>query len=192
LGRSIIGLVGLVVILGIGYYIYLNRDKLPTGRAPRLTTTGPSKGGPSASGGCDPNLNKYMWQIPGTKRLQIISSCLTLTGKVGRTSSAPDGDYNFDLNLDPAYSKYRSTQGSHGSAVWCEVICQKPVRDSSAAEKSLDKYRHACPGCKCYKGRKFGYLPKTGDHVKVSGVYVKDIREGGHMEIHPVSSVTQI
>lgn len=141
--------------------------------------------------GCDP-MTAYMWQIPGQQRLQLINSCLTLVGTVGRTSSAPDGDYNFDLKLDSAYSRYRSTAGSHGSNVWCEMICQKPVRDSSSAEAYLDKYRQACPGCNCYHGKKFSYLPATGHHVKVTGVYVKDVREGGHMEIHPVSFVTRI
>lgn len=174
-----------VVFLGVTvfglYYLYTHPELLNLGGG----NTHPPPGG------CDP-MTAYMWQIPGTQRLQLVNPCLTLTGKVGRTSSAPDGDYNFDLQLDTSFYRYRSTQGSHGSNVWCEMICQKPVRDSSGADQALDKYRHACPGCNCYHGIKFSYLPKTGDHVRVKGVYVKDVREGGHMEIHPVSSVVKI
>ena len=42
--------------------------------------------------------------------------------------------------------------------------------------------------CKGFNGPHFA-IPKVGDRLKVTGVYVQDIDEGGHTEIHPVNKI---
>ena len=172
-------------LLAIGAYYYLtNRQQTPT------TGTGIPVAVGSA-GSCDESLWNSVWQVPNKPRLIVVKKCTTITGKVGRTSEAPDGDFNFDLKPDSAYSSMASKGAQeHNGFIWCEVICQHAVRKSS--EPDMDKFRMGPGGCKSYKGAKMGYLPKTGDRVAVTGAYVKDVREGGHMEIHPVTSIKKL
>src|ERR1041384_5326195 len=123
-----------IVLIGgvglIGLVLYTNWDNIFGNNG----GYNPPGNNPPPATGCIDSLWNYVWQIPGTTRMQVIKSCLTVTGIVGRTSAAPDGDYNFELKLDPAYSQYRSTAGSHGTNIWCEMICQKPLRNSSGAD----------------------------------------------------------
>ena len=42
--------------------------------------------------------------------------------------------------------------------------------------------------CNGYIGPIFS-VPQAGQHIQVTGTYLLDIREGGHAEIHPVSSM---
>jgi hypothetical protein len=65
-----------------------------------------------------------------------------------------------------------------------EIVCQHPGQ-SFAVEPFK---RGECLG---YNGPIFK-VPQVGQHLQVNGTYVLDVREDGHAEIHPVSSIRLI
>jgi hypothetical protein len=133
---------------------------------------------------CIPLLWKFIANPPG--RFKILNQCVTVTGVVLTVQYEPDGDTDFSLALDPPY-KNMVTQANFNplmrGGIWSEMICQHPESSSVEAFKKGE--------CIGYNGPIFR-VPQTGEHLLVTGTYLLDIREGGHAEIHPVSSLQLI
>jgi hypothetical protein len=143
----------------------------------KATTTTP------AAEKCNPSLWNFIANPPG--RFKILSQCVTVTGIVLSVQYEPDGDTDFPLSLDPPY-KNMVTQANFNplmrGGIWSEMICQHP-------EESVEAFKRG--ECNGYNGPIFS-VPQIGEHLRVTGTYLLDIREGGHAEIHPVSSMQLI
>jgi hypothetical protein len=133
---------------------------------------------------CNPLLWKFIANPPG--RFKILNQCVTVIGVVLTVQYEPDGDTDFSLALDPPY-KNMVIQANFNpimrGGIWSEMICQHPESSSVEAFKKGE--------CIGYNGSIFR-VPQTGEHLLVTGTYLLDIREGGHAEIHPVSSLQLI
>jgi hypothetical protein len=125
----------------------------------------------------------------GLPRFKVVQDCVTVTGKVTLVHTPSDGDTVFALKLDKPFSSMVTSVNiespkMHGG-IWVEMICQRPNTSNEPIHKG-----------DCSKPdeiKEFHWLtPKVGDHLSVTGRYQQDIREGGHMEIHPTSDVTII
>ena len=135
-----------------------------------------------------PKCNSSLWKyIPTPSRLKILNPCITITGKVDVIRlHPPDGDTNLGIKVDSEYKGLLtkanfSNKLMHGD-LWIEMICQHKNISDNPIKKG---------GCKGYEGPHFT-VPSKGQYVRVIGSYVLDIREGGHAEIHPVSSIEVI
>jgi hypothetical protein len=133
---------------------------------------------------CNPSLWKFIANPPG--RFKILNQCVTVTGVVISVQYEPDGDTDFSLALDLPY-KNMVTQANFNplmrGGIWSEMICQHPECSSIEVFKKGE--------CIGYNGPIFR-VPQTGEHILLTGTYLLDIREGGHAEIHPVSSMQLI
>jgi hypothetical protein len=132
--------------------------------------------------------NGSLWKfIPTPSRLRIVNPCISITGIVDVIRlHPPDGDTNLGIKLDSQYN-YMLTKANYSNKLmhgdmWIEMICQHKNVSDNPIKKG---------GCKGYNGPHF-IVPAKGEHVNITGSYVLDIREGGHAEIHPVSSIDVI
>ena len=124
---------------------------------------------------CDASLWNHVYH---SYRLQVIKSCLTVTGTVDVVRNEKDGDEHILLHLDAGQENLlnnKNIEAQKGDLV-LEPICAKAVTQEDAI------------------GPCSGYLnnvqiPNAGDKVSVTGAYVLD-KEHGWMEIHPVTSIT--
>jgi hypothetical protein len=138
----------------------------------------------NANSKCNGSLWKF---IPTPSRLSIVNPCISITGIVDVIRlHPPDGDTNLGIKLDSQYNGMLtkanySNKLMHGD-IWIEMICQHKNVSDNLIKKG---------GCKRYNGPHF-IVPAKGEHVNITGSYVLDIREGGHAEIHPVSSINVI
>lgn len=134
---------------------------------------------------CNPLLWNFIANPPG--RFKILNQCVTVTGTVLSVQRELDGDTDFPLLLDPLYKNMVNQANFNPlmrGGIWSEMICQHP-EETSAVESFK---RGECNG---YNGPIFS-VPQPGQHLMVTGTYLLDIREGGHSEIHPVSSTKEI
>jgi hypothetical protein len=96
--------------------------------------------------------------------------------------NTPDGDMLFALKPDEPYKEmvniHNLSQSKMAVGIWVEAVCQKP-----------NQSQHSWHVGDCATG---GPLPSLGDRLRITGTYARDIREGGHAEIHPVSRTTKI
>lgn len=130
--------------------------------------------------------NPFMKDL-GTTRF-IIGNCITVSGKVTWTHYINiDGDANFNIKLDKKYNSLLTPANINSKklkgTLHIEVVCQ-------GKNKSKDPVKiNQCKDPK-YDGPNFKkVLPKVGQRVQVTGIYVIDIREGGHAELHPVYQI---
>lgn len=136
-----------------------------------------------------PSCNQSLWNFianpPG--RFKIINQCVSVTGAVLSINTEPDGDTDFPLLLDTPY-RNMVTQANFNSlmrgGIWVEMICQHPEQPSA-----VEAFKRG--ECNGYNGPRFN-VPQVGQHLMVTGTYLLDLREGGHAEIHPVSSIQLI
>jgi hypothetical protein len=125
----------------------------------------------------------------GLPRFKVVQDCVTVTGKVTLVHTPSDGDTVFALKLDKPFSSMVTSVNIESpkmqGGIWVEMICQRPNTSNEPIHKG-----------DCSKPdeiKEFHWpAPKVGDHLSVAGRYQQDIREGGHMEIHPTSDVTII
>jgi hypothetical protein len=113
-------------------------------------------------------------------RFIVEQKCMTITGTVYSVLHEADGDNHIRIKLDPGQEKLlnqKNIDAQHGCLV-VEIIyaydCKQP--DAMTASKG-------------YKNTVF--IPKVGQHVKVTGPYVLD-QQHGWKELHPVLNVTVI
>ncbi len=101
-------------------------------------------------------------------RLRILDTCVTIRGVVvSEITIAADGDVTFDVKLDPPYQHMLSI-GSYilrNGAIHVEIV----PYDRDAV-----------------------LIPKKGDYVEITGVWVVDTDHGSWSEIHPAWSVVVI
>ena len=133
---------------------------------------------------CNQSLWNFIAKAPG--RFKIINQCAAVTGIVLSINPEPDGDTDFPLALDTPY-KNMVTKANFNplmrGGLWCEMICQHPEISSE-----IEPFKRG--ECTGFNARLiFNPLPQVGQHLVVTGTYLLDLREGGHAEIHPVSSI---
>lgn len=111
-----------------------------------------------------------------------------MTGTVLSINPEPDGDTDFPLLLDAPYRNMVTHANFNslmrGGIAWVEMICQHPEQPSA-----VEAFKRG--GCTGYNGPIFN-VPQVGQHLMLTGTYLLDWREGGHAEIHTVSSLRSI
>jgi hypothetical protein len=133
--------------------------------------------------------NPFMKDLNTTRF--IVGNCITVTGKVTWTHYInTDGDANFNLKPDSKYSSLLTPVNMNSQklkgALHVEVVCQGKNTSTDPVKKNQ------CKDPK-YNGPDFkGVLPTVGQHVEVTGIYVIDVREGGHAELHPAYHIKSI
>ena len=125
---------------------------------------------------------------PGPPRFFMLHPCVTVTGNVTLIhdpSAGFDGDVVFALTLDEPYQNLVTITNFNSKmtgGIWVELICQYTNNATALVHKG---------DCSAGTSPKFP-SPVVGDRVEVTGPYVIDIREGGHAEIHPATSISKI
>ena len=111
-------------------------------------------------------------------RLQVIKSCITVSGVVDNVIQEADGDYHLRLALDSQYSNLTNAGNQHqyGDLV-VEIICALPITQSDAVS-----------ACQNYTNNIT--IPSINDHIIVTGPYVLDTNHYNWAEIHPVYTLT--
>ena len=125
---------------------------------------------------CDSTLWKYVYH---PSRFTILDTCATVTGTIMYKKKEADGDFHIQLKLDPGQERLLNPRNIHvqKGCLVLEIICYNNVTQADAIQP-----------CK-YSAQNIT-VPKKGDHVKVTGTFVKD-NEANHgwNEIHPVSAI---
>ena len=158
--------------------------------SPTIVTTSPTTkpvAKPKASSGCrsgNPLANVYH-----PDRLQLIAACKTVTGIIRSITHEVDGDYHFDLQLDPAYAKLINSgnvRNQHGWLVAEIVPADEPGCTPGRPPKPVSgTYNYGyCTGADIT-------TPPIGTHVSVTGPYVLD-QAHNWMEIHPVWRIVRL
>jgi hypothetical protein len=122
-------------------------------------------------------------------RLLVISACKTVSGVIRSITHESDGDYHFDLALDPAFAKLinqGNVSGQHGWLVAEIVPADEPGCTRGKPPKPVSgTYDYgSCTGADLT-------TPPIGTHVSVTGPYVLD-QVHGWMEIHPVWRIVRL
>ncbi|HXB31788.1 MAG TPA: hypothetical protein VNV35_00135 [Puia sp.] len=125
---------------------------------------------------CDNSL----WQhVYNPSRFTVWKRCTTVTGVIKAMKKEPDGDFHIQLLLDPGQPRFlnqRNIDAQNGCLV-LEIICYNKVKQPDAVD--------ACNNCP-----ENVTIPRIGDHVQVTGSFVKDLEANhGWNEIHPVSQI---
>jgi hypothetical protein len=133
---------------------------------------------------CDFNLWNNIIN-PGPPRFYMINPCVTITGSITLIHYPSDGDTVLAVTLDKKYENMVTDANFNtkmNGGIWVELICQRPNTSIELIHKG-----------DCYEGNipKFSKF-EVGDRVEVTGAYIIDIREGGHAEIHPASTILKI
>lgn len=126
---------------------------------------------------CDPEKWKHVYD---PDRLQVLDNCKVVTGVITERNADPDGDEHMLLKLDKGQNhllKKKNKTKKDGCLV-IEAVCVNNITRKRA--------KGACNG---YANNV--WLPKVGDHVKVTGSYVLD-SHNGWTEIHPISKMEKI
>ncbi len=113
-------------------------------------------------------------------RLQVVSQCITVSGRVETIRPERDGDYHIQLHLDPAFADLTNDGNNlyqDGNLV-LEIICVGQVTQLDA-ESACENYTNGIA------------IPELYHHITVSGPYVLDTDHHNWAEIHPVYSLTQ-
>jgi hypothetical protein len=126
---------------------------------------------------CDQSLWKYVYN-PG--RLQVLNTCISVTGTVEKVTKEADGDYHIRFRLDQEFVSLldeKNISQQHGDLI-LELICQGKVRQEDAVD-----------ACSRYDGPYF--QPGVGQRYLVWGTYVHDADHGWN-ELHPVTSMQPV
>jgi hypothetical protein len=137
---------------------------------------------------CDPNLEKNIANN-GPARFKIINPCVTIFGRITLVHTPSDGDTVFAVKLDNAFKSpsmvtKANFNGKMKGGIWIEEICQRKNTSREPIHQGDCKFPQYI--------KVFPYKAHVGDKVLVTGVFLQDIREGGHTEIHPVTSIKRI
>ena len=135
---------------------------------------------------CDASLwaHVYHGRFPTAEdRLQVISSCVTVSGVIVNARPEKDGDWHIQLDLDPEYQSLLneanlSKQQGH---LVLEPICSRSVSQrDTIAEGVCDEFSQTIFA-----------RDLIGKRVAATGAYVID-REHRWMELHPVTSIVLV
>jgi hypothetical protein len=147
--------------------ITMTRCLLPPNMLPSPTPT-------MVPADCEPTNQDVFVYLP--TRLQVLSRCVRVTGRVSATSLSPDGDGIIHLKLDAQFERFlREPEPFPGSLV-LEIVCFGAVTDlpSTVALCDSDPNPLRAP------------LPKVGQRIWAEGRWVLDLGHQGHGELHPV------
>ena len=124
---------------------------------------------------CDTTLWPHVF-LPA--RLHVLNPCISATGIITSIHKENDGDYHMHLKADnSSLINQENIKFEHGDLI-LETICQHtPTR--AEVDGACNNFNHPPMP-----------LPKLGSHVTVIGSWVTDVRENGHNEIHPVTSIS--
>jgi hypothetical protein len=132
---------------------------------------------PASSSDCDPNKWKHVYD---PERLEVLDKCKVVTGVITERNADPDGDEHMLLKLD-AGQKHLLTKKNKTKKEGCLVI-------EAVCVNNITRKR-AMGICNGYANDV--WLPKVGDHVKVTGSYVLD-SNNGWTEIHPITKIEKM
>ena len=109
-------------------------------------------------------------------RLEVLRSCLRVSGTVAFIRQEADGDLHMGLALDAPYRNLvvAANQGAERGDLVIEPVCELRVTQANAAATCAvdpDPLRS---------------LPGLGEHVWMEGRYVTDVQHGGWRELHPL------
>jgi len=123
---------------------------------------------------CNNNLWHYVYH---PNRFIVRDSCITVEGTIIHKKKEADGDFHIRLKLERNESRYLNEKNyeMQDSCLVLEIICARKVKQRDAIVP--------CRGCP-----KDVYVPRKGEHVKVTGSFVTDTEHGWN-EIHPASSI---
>lgn len=132
---------------------------------------------------CDASLwaHVYHGRFPNAEdRLEIINSCLTVSGVIVKARPEKDGDWHIQLEVDPEYRallNQANMNKQYGHLV-LEPICSRRVSQRDTIDEGV------CDGF----SQTIFTRDLIGKRVTATGAYVID-REHGWMELHPVTSI---
>jgi hypothetical protein len=135
-------------------------------------------GAESTSGKCDESLWDHVYN---PNRLQIVDSCITITGTIDSIRAEKDGDLHIRLSVDSQYSHLinQANKDNQFGDLVLEPICVREVTQASAIS-ACQNFRQAID------------IPPVGTHVTVTGSYVLDHEHNDWAEIHPITSIEEI
>jgi len=133
--------------------------------SPTVGTAAPSSatintGAESTPVKCDESLWDHVYN---PNRLQIVDSCITITGAIDSIRAENDGDLHIRLSVDSQYSHLinQANKDNQFGDLALEPICVRKVTQASAIS-ACQNFRQAID------------IPPVGTHVKVTGSYVLD------------------
>jgi hypothetical protein len=174
MGRSRLALVSMIALMCLGL----------AGCSSEATTTS-AAASPSPS---SLTVNKLLCvgdphaHVYSPDRLQLLASCVAVTGTIDLESAQADGDYHVRLHLDPGQTcggqpcLDAENLSQQGGDLILEPVCENPITQADAMA--------ACQG---YHNPLV--IPPVGSHVTVTGPFVLDTNHGWR-EIHPLESIT--
>ena len=122
------------------------------------------------AGDCNADLWQHVY-LPA--RLKVLEPCTAVDGRVVGMRRESDGDLHIALDPDRK-SVLNLINATHNHRyLVVEIICEHPTAGGDAT-KACEEFNSQV------------VIPKAGDRVRVTGVYVTD-RDNGWNEIHPVS-----
>lgn len=128
----------------------------------------------STQSSCQPtDQDAYVYR---PSRLQLIASCVRVTGTVVSSSAESDGDVHINVRPDPAFVGMltAANEAEHGYLI-VEPVCRFPPLQAEAIRV-----------CASDGDPLAGDLPAVGDHVFMEGRYVLDLQHGAWAELHPL------
>lgn len=136
---------------------------------------------PAAAQDTVPRCDASLWHhVYHAYRLQVLKSCVAVTGTIQEIRYEKDGDDHVLIRVDPAYEQLLNAANmtdERGDLV-VEPVCEHAVTQADAVA--------SCEGFSSDIA-----VPPPGTHVRVVGPYVLD-QDHGWMEIHPATSVTPL
>ena len=164
-----------------------SEDDLGRAGAPTVqgSVAAPGSGGSPVSASCrsgNPLANVYH-----PDRLQVVQPCVTVSGTVESVRHEDDGDYHFDLSLDPPFTSMltaANTASQHGWLVVEIVPADEPgCTPGQPPKPPSGTYDYGiCTGAD-------EVAPAIGAHVYVTGPSVLDEDHGGWAEVHPAWAI---
>jgi hypothetical protein len=126
---------------------------------------------------CKNSLWKHVYD---PSRLEIIDSCISVTGIIKESKAEDDGDQHLLLLLDTGQDELLTKKNykKKSDDLVLELVCANHIKDKKAKK-----------ACKGFKNNV--QVPPLETHVKVTGTYVID-SNNGWAEIHPVSKIEVI
>lgn len=110
-------------------------------------------------------------------RLEVLRSCIRVTGTVAAVRHEADGDLHILLALDPPDRGLLrpANQGEELGDLVIEPVCVRGVTQADAVDV-----------CATDPDPMPGPFPTVGEHVWMDGRYVLDLEHGGWAELHPL------
>ena len=144
-----------------------------------------------------PSCNPKLWNHVFTRtRLEIITKCTSVTGTVISSFQVNDGDQHIQLLPDNQYLTLLNQKNIELQLcpLVIDPICAhdpSKLNNATLLDAGIDLADGEVENQSIYACRGFVskvYIPKVGEHVRVTGSYVLD-KYHGWMEIHPATKI---